>query len=165
MGTGMTNSIPNFWEREREWQIPFPTFGNGNETLLFPGMIGNGNGNGLKKLGQILYFVVKIRGVFYIRFLVKLTINCIVNIDKCDELLNTNLFKYFINKEMQRIIRKAKSGCFLDMSSLRHMMIVAMGWVALPIVVVHRNSKSFCQSYQGSLGVWVALSWVSLTMM
>ena len=52
----------------------FPTFGNGNETLLFPGMIGNGNGNALKKLGQILYFVVKIRDVFYIRFLVKLTI-------------------------------------------------------------------------------------------
>ena len=72
MATGMTNSIPNFWERE--WQIPFPTFGNGNETLLFPGMIGNGNGNSLKKLGQILYFVVKIRGIFYIRFLVKLTI-------------------------------------------------------------------------------------------
>ena len=48
-GTGMINSIPNFWERER--QILFPTFGNGNETLLFPGMIGNGNG--LKKLGQI----------------------------------------------------------------------------------------------------------------
>ena len=67
-GTGMINSIPNFWEREREWQIPFPTFGNGNETLLFPGMIGNGNGNGIKKLGQILYFVVKIRAVFYIPF-------------------------------------------------------------------------------------------------
>ena len=27
-------------------EIPFPNFGNGNETLLFPGMIGNGNGNG-----------------------------------------------------------------------------------------------------------------------
>ena len=29
MGTGM--------------EIPFPNFGNGNETLLFPGMTGNGN--------------------------------------------------------------------------------------------------------------------------
>ena len=34
MGTGM--------------EIPFPNFGNGNETLLFPGMIGNGNGNGIE---------------------------------------------------------------------------------------------------------------------
>ena len=55
-GTGMKNCIPNFWEREREWkfhshflgtgtgmEIPFPNFGNGNETLLFPGMTGNGN--------------------------------------------------------------------------------------------------------------------------
>ena len=94
--------------------------------MLFPGMIGNGNGNGLKKLGQILYFVVKIRGVFYIRFLVKLTINCFVNIDKCDELLNTNLFKYFINKRNAENNQKAKTGCFFDMSLLRHMMIVAM---------------------------------------
>ena len=33
LGMGMTNSIPNFWEREREreWQIPFPIFGNGND--------------------------------------------------------------------------------------------------------------------------------------
>ena len=30
MGTGM--------------KIAFPTFGNGNETLVFPGMVGNGNG-------------------------------------------------------------------------------------------------------------------------
>ena len=48
-GTGMINCIPNFWEREREWkfhsqflgtgmEIPFPNFGNGNKTLLFPGM-------------------------------------------------------------------------------------------------------------------------------
>ena len=43
--------------------------------MLFPGMIGNGNGNALKKLDQVLYFVVKIRDVFYIRFLVKLNIN------------------------------------------------------------------------------------------
>ena len=28
-GTGMENFIPKFWEREREWQIAFPTFGNG----------------------------------------------------------------------------------------------------------------------------------------
>ena len=54
-GMGMRNFIPNFWERERECkfhsqfsgtgiEILFPNFGNGNETLLFPGMIGNGNG-------------------------------------------------------------------------------------------------------------------------
>ena len=30
MGTGMENSIPEFWEREREWKIAFPNFGNGN---------------------------------------------------------------------------------------------------------------------------------------
>ena len=29
-GTGMENSIPEFWEREREWKIAFPNFGNGN---------------------------------------------------------------------------------------------------------------------------------------
>ena len=29
-GTGMKNSIPNFWEREQEWEIAFPTFENGN---------------------------------------------------------------------------------------------------------------------------------------
>ena len=29
-GTGMENCIPEFWEREREWKIAFPTFGNGN---------------------------------------------------------------------------------------------------------------------------------------
>ena len=29
-GTGMNNCIPNFWEWEREWEIVFPTFGNGN---------------------------------------------------------------------------------------------------------------------------------------
>ena len=29
-GTGMKNYIPNYWEREREWGISFPTFGNGN---------------------------------------------------------------------------------------------------------------------------------------
>ena len=38
-GTGMEN--------------PFPNFGNGNETLLFPGMTGNGNGNGIAKLSEI----------------------------------------------------------------------------------------------------------------
>ena len=26
----MKNCIPNYWEREREWGISFPTFGNGN---------------------------------------------------------------------------------------------------------------------------------------
>ena len=26
----MKNCIPEFWEREREWKIAFPTFGNGN---------------------------------------------------------------------------------------------------------------------------------------
>ena len=30
MGTGMENCIHEFWEREREWRIAFPTFGNGN---------------------------------------------------------------------------------------------------------------------------------------
>ena len=29
-GTGMKNYIPNYWEREREWGMSFPTFGNGN---------------------------------------------------------------------------------------------------------------------------------------
>ena len=29
-GTGMENCIPKFWEREREWKLAFPTFGNGN---------------------------------------------------------------------------------------------------------------------------------------
>ena len=29
-GTGMKNYIPNYWEREQEWGISFPTFGNGN---------------------------------------------------------------------------------------------------------------------------------------
>ena len=29
-GAGMENCIPEFWEREREWKIAFPTFGNGN---------------------------------------------------------------------------------------------------------------------------------------
>ena len=55
-GTGMKNSIPNFWEREQEWEIafptfengngsknPFPTFGNRNGRQVFPGMVGNGN--------------------------------------------------------------------------------------------------------------------------
>ena len=30
MGTGMENCIPEFREREWEWKIEFPTFGNGN---------------------------------------------------------------------------------------------------------------------------------------
>ena len=30
MGTGMENYIPEFREREWEWKIAFPTFGNGN---------------------------------------------------------------------------------------------------------------------------------------
>ena len=49
MRNGNGNSIPNF--------------GNGNETLLFPGMIGNRNGNE-EKIGLSFYFVAKIRGVF-----------------------------------------------------------------------------------------------------
>ena len=59
---------------------------------------------------------------------------------------------------MLRITHKTKTGDFL--STLWYMMNVAIGWVVSPIVVVHRNLKSFCQSYQGSLGVWVALSLV-----
>ena len=70
-GTGMINCIPIFWEREREWQFhsqflgtgtgmenQFPNFGNGNETLLFPGMTGNGNGNGIAKFSEIPLFHV-----------------------------------------------------------------------------------------------------------
>ena len=32
----MENCIPKFWEREREWKIAFPTFGNGkgNEKII-----------------------------------------------------------------------------------------------------------------------------------
>ena len=29
-GTGIINTVPNIWERERELEILFPTFGNGN---------------------------------------------------------------------------------------------------------------------------------------
>ena len=56
-GTGMAQPIPKLWEREREWKIAFPTFGNGNENsipnfwererewkIAFP-TFGNGNGN------------------------------------------------------------------------------------------------------------------------
>ena len=63
-GTGMAQPIPKLWERERKisfltfgngnGKIPFPIFGDGNETLLFPGMTGNGNGNGIAKLGENL---------------------------------------------------------------------------------------------------------------
>ena len=62
-GKGMKKSIPKIREREgnekrhsrnsgtgREWKKTFPKFGNGNQRLLFPGMDGNGNGNGTKKL-------------------------------------------------------------------------------------------------------------------
>ena len=62
-GTGMKNCIPNFWEREWKFhsqflgmgtgiEIPFPNFGNGNETFLFPGITGNGNGNGIVELSE-----------------------------------------------------------------------------------------------------------------
>ena len=43
-----------------EMKIAFPTFGNGNETLVFPGMVGNGNGNDFKNTYNI---VPKCRGV------------------------------------------------------------------------------------------------------
>ena len=36
--------------REGNGKKTFPKFGNGNQRLLFPGMDGNGNGNGTKKL-------------------------------------------------------------------------------------------------------------------
>ena len=55
-GTGMKNYIPNFWKWNRNKKFysqllgrgmgmknPFPTFGNGNGRLVFPGMVGNGN--------------------------------------------------------------------------------------------------------------------------
>ena len=29
-GMGIRNTVPNIWERERELEILFPTFGNGN---------------------------------------------------------------------------------------------------------------------------------------
>ena len=117
MGTGMTNSIPNFWEREREWQILFPTFGNGNETLLFPGMIGNGNGNGVKKSGQNLYVVVEIRGVFYITLPLNF-LHC--KIYKYDELCSNDLFKYFINKSNAENIKKINRMFVLEMGMLWH---------------------------------------------
>ena len=66
--------------------------------MLFPGMIGNGNGNGVKRSGKILYFVVKKEASFISHFQSNLPLNCIVNVYKCDELRNTDLFKYVINK-------------------------------------------------------------------
>ena len=45
-GTGMAQPIPKLWEREREWKISFPTFGNGNGKIPFP-IFGNGNGNSI----------------------------------------------------------------------------------------------------------------------
>ena len=48
MGTGM--------------KIAFPTFGNGNETLVFPGMVGNWNGNDFWKSNLIWNVVPKRRG-------------------------------------------------------------------------------------------------------
>ena len=55
---GMGIKIPNFWERE--WKFPFPTSVDGNEMLLFSGMIGNRNS--AKK--WVIGFVVQIRTVF-----------------------------------------------------------------------------------------------------
>ena len=72
-GTGMAKPIPKLWKGNGNekfhsqllgtgtgkfhsqflgtgMEIPFPHFGNGNETLLFPGMTGNGNGNCIAKL-------------------------------------------------------------------------------------------------------------------
>ena len=50
-GTGreLKKPIPEIREREGNGKNPFPKFGNGNQRLLFPGMDGNGNGNGTKK--------------------------------------------------------------------------------------------------------------------
>ena len=45
-GTGMAQPIPKFWEREWEWKISFPTFGNGNGKIPFP-IFGNWNGNSI----------------------------------------------------------------------------------------------------------------------
>ena len=50
MGTGMENYIPEFREREWEWKIAFPTFGNENEKIIpklwerewEAGILGNG---------------------------------------------------------------------------------------------------------------------------
>ena len=45
-GTGLAQPIPKLWEREWEWKILFPTFGNGNGKIWFP-IFGNGNGNSI----------------------------------------------------------------------------------------------------------------------
>ena len=46
MGTGMAQPIPKLWEREQEWKISFPTFGNRNGKIPFPSF-GNGNWNSI----------------------------------------------------------------------------------------------------------------------
>ena len=51
LGTGMKIPFPIFGTGTG-MEIPFPNFGNGNETMLFPGMIGKGNGNGIAKLSD-----------------------------------------------------------------------------------------------------------------
>ena len=43
--SGMKKSIPKIWEQEGNKINPFPQFGNGNQTLSFPRIPGNGNGN------------------------------------------------------------------------------------------------------------------------
>ena len=44
-GRGMEKSIPKIREREGNEKNPFPHFGNGNQRLSFPRILGNGNGN------------------------------------------------------------------------------------------------------------------------
>ena len=145
MGTGMTNSIPDY--REREWDVVIP--GNDRERER----------EWLQKIGS--NFIVcrknKRRCSYHI---FSQAYHCIANV-KTTQHTTQICSNISLTKEMPRITQKIKTGHFLDMSTLWYVMNVAIGWVALPIVVVHRNVKSFCQSYQGSLGVCVALSFVN----
>ena len=62
-------------------EIPFPNVGNGNETLLFPGINGIGNGNGS----------------------VELIIFCIVIVHKCDEFHNR--FVQILHKHVDTLLQ------------------------------------------------------------
>ena len=121
-GTGIAQPIPKFWEREREWKIAFPTFGNGNGNDKFHSQfLGTGTGmtNSIpdfrerewdvvipgndrererewrQKIGSNFIFC---RKNFISHFFSQTYQNCIVNFYKCDKLRNIDLFKYIINK-------------------------------------------------------------------